>query len=268
MRPPAVWPVLVSFVLALALLVTLNVAGAIPVVLLVGSHRFEAFILTLPGLSYAASLSVVALTAVSLVGARLSRTPITDRLALGPSRATTATLVLATVGLVATSVAFSLALEISGYKDTGVLTKITEALSRASLPAFLLALVCLALGPAVGEELYFRGFVQSRLAARWGPAPAIAVSSVLFGVFHLDLKQGAFAILAGFLLGWLAHAARSTRASVVAHCANNAASLCLTRLGADPEKAGPRGIVLAVALGAAALAIAAAAARLRAADRR
>jgi membrane protease YdiL (CAAX protease family) len=120
----------------------------------------------------------------------------------------------------------------------------------------------------VGEELYFRGFVQPRLAERWGPGPAIAVSSVLFGVFHLDLKQGAFAILAGVLLGWIAHAARSTRASMAVHCANNAASLLLTRLGADPEKAGPRGVVLAAAITVAVIAIGLAAARLRAVARR
>lgn len=75
----------------------------------------------------------------------------------------------------------------------GILTKATGApvaqndVARTGLahPEVLLWLVpisFLLIGP--GEELLFRGVVQGTLRERFGPVPAIATASVLFGVAH------------------------------------------------------------------------------------
>lgn len=57
---------------------------------------------------------------------------------------------------------------------------------------------------AIGEELFFRGLVQSELASRWNRDAAIAASTVSFAAFHLPrggLKGAAIAGVAGAYLG-------------------------------------------------------------------
>jgi len=73
-------------------------------------------------------------------------------------------------------------------------------LQYAALGLLLFVLV------AVGEELLFRGYVQTNLQEGAGPAVALGVTSVLFGLFHaLNPNQSWFAmlnlILAGVALG-------------------------------------------------------------------
>jgi len=58
-------------------------------------------------------------------------------------------------------------------------------------PSILLVMIpaaFLVIGPA--EELLFRGIVQGRLRAVFGPAPAIAIASVIFGLAHLTAYAG------------------------------------------------------------------------------
>ena len=50
------------------------------------------------------------------------------------------------------------------------------------------------LGPGFGEELLFRGYIQTRLRQRWPRLVALAVTACLFGFIHFDLVQGAFAV--------------------------------------------------------------------------
>ena len=74
--------------------------------------------------------------------------------------------------------------------------------AAAADPTFLLALAVLSLVlVAPAEELLFRGAIQGRLRERFGPVPAIAVASLLFGSLHLTNYSGSVAsIVAGALL--------------------------------------------------------------------
>lgn len=69
-------------------------------------------------------------------------------------------------------------------------------------PTFLLGLAALSvLVVAPAEELLFRGAIQGRLRQRFGPVPAIAGSSLLFGSMHLANYTGDPApVVAGALL--------------------------------------------------------------------
>jgi hypothetical protein len=59
---------------------------------------------------------------------------------------------------------------------------------------------------AVGEEGFFRGFLNNEFSARWGNGWGLAGSSLLFGVAHTGQGQTANAIqasIAGLYLGWM-----------------------------------------------------------------
>ena len=59
---------------------------------------------------------------------------------------------------------------------------------------------------AVGEEGFFRGFLNNELSDRWGNGWGLASSSAIFGVAHTGQGQAANAIqagLAGAYLGWV-----------------------------------------------------------------
>lgn len=110
-----------------------------------------------------------------------------------------------------------------------------ERLTReSSLP---LQLVCLALVPAVAEELYFRGFLLTSLLARsrsgnW--RSPLLISSVLFAAAHLipDLSVERFpgTLLLGLLLGLVRLRTGSVFPGMLLHAVNNALLLSLKTL--------------------------------------
>ncbi len=79
-----------------------------------------------------------------------------------------------------------------------------------------LAAVSLAAG--AGEEILFRGVLQS-LAQGWmHPVAALAAVSLLFGLAHaMSTTYFVLATLVGFYLGWLALACHSLVPPIVAH---------------------------------------------------
>lgn len=54
---------------------------------------------------------------------------------------------------------------------------------------FLLVVLVMAIMPAIGEELYFRGLIFGSLRHRYKIIWAIVVSSLIFGAFHLSLVK-------------------------------------------------------------------------------
>jgi membrane protease YdiL (CAAX protease family) len=71
------------------------------------------------------------------------------------------------------------------------------------------------------EELAFRGYVLSALAARRGPAAGIAGSAVLFGLIHFDPVRFPAVLALGLLYGWMAWRTGSIWPSTIAHMVNN-----------------------------------------------
>ncbi|MCB1190018.1 MAG: CPBP family intramembrane metalloprotease [Leptospiraceae bacterium] len=63
------------------------------------------------------------------------------------------------------------------------------------------------ISPAIGEEAFFRGYVNHSVSSRFGPAAGIGTSSLLFMLAHeanSDAKEGRVGrMLAGLYFGWL-----------------------------------------------------------------
>jgi membrane protease YdiL (CAAX protease family) len=75
---------------------------------------------------------------------------------------------------------------------------------QMTLPWAVPLVLAVALAPGFMEELLFRGYVQRRLLERWRPWVAILVTSVLFGIFHVNPPAIVNAFVLGLWLGVLA----------------------------------------------------------------
>lgn len=88
---------------------------------------------------------------------------------------------------------------------------------------FLLALLVVAVLPAIGEELIFRGGIQ-QLLQRWLGNPHIAVwtAAAIFSLFHLQVFFFLPRLILGGLLGYLYYWSRNIWYPILAHFFNNA----------------------------------------------
>ena len=94
---------------------------------------------------------------------------------------------------------------------------------EAPLPLMLLVVAVM---PAVGEELLFRGFLFGSLRERLKrPWMAILLSGFVFGVFHMSLVKLLPTMLLGILLAYLVQETGSIYVSMAVHFVNNAVSL-------------------------------------------
>lgn len=87
---------------------------------------------------------------------------------------------------------------------------------------FLGNMALIALLPAIGEEIVFRGVVQQQLMRRIAnPWWALIVSAAVFSFFHFQFEGFLPRMLLGFLLGWLYWQTRNFWIPVIAHFFNN-----------------------------------------------
>lgn len=104
--------------------------------------------------------------------------------------------------------------------------------SGVDLAFLLVGAVVTAVTAGVGEELFYRLWLQTRLEAALGPAAAIMVTSVLFGLMHFgthgaaDLPMDAVVIVAvqgtsGVFLGLLWWRYRSIAVNILVHLIMN-----------------------------------------------
>jgi membrane protease YdiL (CAAX protease family) len=132
-----------------------------------------------------------------------------------------------------------------GYLEA--FARLHEMLAPRTPAAALLALLTIAVAPAVCEELVFRGVAQPGLRPLLGRHGALVASALLFGLIHLDLAPSGltawrvpFAIGVGLGLGALRERAGGLLPCVAAHAGLNALTWSLVAvLGAEPDAAGP-----------------------------
>ena len=85
----------------------------------------------------------------------------------------------------------------------------------------------------VGEELLFRGLFLRGFVLRYGRGPALALSSLLFAVVHLNPWGFASIFLAGWLLGWLVLRSGSLWPAILVHGVYNLFSVLLLVVSID-----------------------------------
>lgn len=80
-------------------------------------------------------------------------------------------------------------------------------------------IICLL--PGICEEIFFRGFCQTTLAAHWGRQKGIIGSAVLFALLHANPWYIHLYFLLGLLLSWIYATTGSLWLPMVAHAVNN-----------------------------------------------
>jgi hypothetical protein len=232
---PRLWTSVVAFALYLAVVVA---GSGFTIALYLAAradpaHLEAAFTLdainaagrSLSGILLAGVVSSLAGAGVALGAASLSPEGVTARLRLAVTPrllwlALASSLALLGTGALSTAITRALHLE-----NRGTLPLIRAALRAPSAPMFALAVLIIGVAAGAGEELFFRGYLLTRLAQRWRPWVGNAVVALLFGVMHLDPVHSTFAFFVGISLGWVSLRARSIWPTVLAHIANNTLSV-------------------------------------------
>jgi len=90
-------------------------------------------------------------------------------------------------------------------------------------------LLVLAIIPAIGEELLFRGYLQQTFAKWFGkPHVAIIVTALLFSAIHMQLQGFLPRLALGLVLGYLFYWSGSLWLPIIAHFINNAMAISFT----------------------------------------
>jgi membrane protease YdiL (CAAX protease family) len=129
--------------------------------------------------------------------------------------------IIAAIGLLALTSALDAAVELAGLEGYGRLAEMKRAIAALDYGQRALLSIVVGLGAGVAEELYFRGYMLTRLQLANGPFIALALTSLVFGLFHLDPVHSPLAALMGLYLGLCALISGSLYTSIVAHIVNN-----------------------------------------------
>lgn len=111
-------------------------------------------------------------------------------------------------------------------------------MTMASPGEFLFTFFVVAVVPALGEELLFRGVLQQQIA-RWLKSPvwAVCLTALLFSAFHLQFEGFVPRFLLGLLLGFLFLWSRNLWVPIVAHLFFNGMQVVAQYLYGDELKA-------------------------------
>lgn len=71
------------------------------------------------------------------------------------------------------------------------------------------------------EEFIFRGVIYKTLNKRISVKWSIILQGILFGVFHMNFIQGAYATVLGILFGYLTYKSKSIWPAIIMHITNN-----------------------------------------------
>ena len=85
----------------------------------------------------------------------------------------------------------------------------------------LLMFIALVIAAPILEELIFRGIMLDGLLRIYSPTKAIVVSSLLFGLIHLNPAQFVGGALVGGFMGWVYVHTRSVLATILIHASFN-----------------------------------------------
>ena len=100
-------------------------------------------------------------------------------------------------------------------------------LSVSSYSGLALNLLVMAAIPALGEELFFRGILQTVLGEKFNRHLAVWITAFIFSAIHLQFYGFLPRFLLGAALGYLFLFSGSIWASIVAHFINNALAVVL-----------------------------------------
>ncbi|MDR1761700.1 MAG: CPBP family intramembrane metalloprotease [Bacteroidales bacterium] len=102
--------------------------------------------------------------------------------------------------------------------------RITEfLLNTTSIKYLIFNILIIALLPAIGEELFFRGLLQQALQrSMHNVHAAIFISAFIFSIMHNDVFNLVPRLAMGMLFGYVLYTTKKMQYAIVAHCVHNA----------------------------------------------
>ena len=116
---------------------------------------------------------------------------------------------------------FSNIIRLFGYEN---IPSYSVAGSGTTLEEFLINIVLIAILPAICEEIAHRGLLLSGFS-RLGLKASVIISSLLFGLLHLNINQVFYATVLGFLMAIAVVITKSIFPAMIMHFCNNGLSL-------------------------------------------
>lgn len=104
---------------------------------------------------------------------------------------------------------------------------IEKMLNVTTFGGMLFNLVIIALIPAIGEELTFRGVLQQSLTRKMNPHLAIILSAAIFSFIHFQFYGFLPRMFLGMLMGYMFYITNSLWTSMLMHFVNNGATVVL-----------------------------------------
>ena len=98
--------------------------------------------------------------------------------------------------------------------------RMTESFESAGWPLWS-AIVMIGVGPAVFEEIAFRGIIYERLQRVGGPREALVVQAAMFSIIHLLPSAFISHFVIGLTLGWLRQRTGSLLPGMITHFVYN-----------------------------------------------
>ena len=95
--------------------------------------------------------------------------------------------------------------------------------------SIVLTILLVAIAGPAAEEIFFRGFVLTGLLKRFGAPRALLLSSLLFGLFHLDPGAIVPTFVLGLVLGWVYLKTRSIWPAMFAHGLHNTVAVLIAK---------------------------------------
>ncbi len=117
------------------------------------------------------------------------------------------------VGMILTGIAGTI------FKNSA--TEMTESMNYIMGDSFVIALLLVALLPAICEEMMFRGFVFSTFSNRLSLGKAAVISGLIFGAYHMNLTQFFATSLLGIAICYVAGKSESLLPGIIMHFTNN-----------------------------------------------
>jgi len=113
------------------------------------------------------------------------------------------------------------------YLSPSLAQRSTQLNSFMMSGGFALALLCVALLPAICEEAWHRGYLLTSLGSIKGVASRVVIMGLLFGIFHLDQTRFFQTMILGMALSFMRIKTNNFLIPVVFHGINNLLSLSM-----------------------------------------
>ena len=227
----------------------LALAIVFPLFLVVGtipSRLGQMFALALPQvLLLNIFVFLIVFVAVPLLIIRLSNVSMSSALSLN-TRVPFAALVAALLfGISLWPVLYELNLVVGIASRAESLQRMLETLvDDLEKTPLIIKLTALAFAPALCEELFFRGFLQTSLRQRYSATITIAATAILFGLFHIVVRDSLFlermipSTLMGIILGTMLERSGSVFPGMLLHAVHNGLLLCVVHYKTQLEQLG------------------------------